>query len=85
VRDGRRLRAPDVTIGDGARPAGFPWRLPDIESETERGNGANLFVRPKGETPGVRLWLTLPPGRTLTEFDKETRERLKALGYLGPG
>jgi arylsulfatase A-like enzyme len=86
VHDGRRLRTADVAIGEDARhPPGLPWRLPDIESETERGNGANLFVPPKSGGAGVRLWLTLPPGRTLTEFDKETRERLKALGYLGPG
>jgi arylsulfatase A-like enzyme len=85
VRDGRRLRTTDVSMSEGGHPAALPWRLPDVESETERGNGANLFVRPKGEAPGVALWLTLPPGRTLTEFDKATRERLRALGYLGPG
>jgi hypothetical protein len=31
----------------------------------------------------VQVWLALSPGRKLMELDAETRERLKALGYLG--
>jgi hypothetical protein len=31
----------------------------------------------------VRLWLTLPPGRSIGELDEATRERLRALGYVG--
>jgi len=31
----------------------------------------------------VHLWLVMAPGRKVMDLDKETRERLKALGYLG--
>ncbi|HEX9185991.1 MAG TPA: sulfatase [Vicinamibacteria bacterium] len=86
TRDGRPLRPSDVAVGEGSfRPGSFPFRLPDIESETERDRGINLFAAPRGEAPGVRLWLALPPGRTVEELDPGTRERLKALGYVGPG
>ena len=30
------------------------------------------------------VWLALAPGHALVELDAATRERLKALGYLGP-
>ncbi len=33
----------------------------------------------------MRVWLTLPAGRTVKEMDPATRESLKALGYVGPG
>jgi hypothetical protein len=86
TRDGRPLRPSDVAVGEGSfRPEGFPFRLPDIESETERDRGINLFAAPRDEAPGVRLWLALPEGRKVEELDAETRERLKALGYVGPG
>ena len=86
TRDGRPLRPTDVAVGEGSfRPEGFPFRLPDIESETEHDRGINLFAAPRGEASGVRLWLALPPGQTVQEMDAETRERLKALGYVGPG
>jgi hypothetical protein len=86
TRDGRPLRPADVSVGEGSfRPGGFPFRLPDIESETESDRGINLFAAPRAETGGVRVWLALPPGRSIQELDPETRERLKALGYVGPG
>jgi len=76
----------DVAVGEGSfRPAELPFRLPDIESETEADRGINLFAAPRAESGGVRVWLALPPGRSLQELDPETRERLKALGYVGPG
>ncbi len=86
TRDGRALRRGDVAIGETAfLPELFPLRLPDIESETDRDRGLVLFKPPRDEVGGVRLWLRLPPGRTLQELDPATRERLKALGYVGPG
>ena len=33
----------------------------------------------------MRVWLALPAGQTIQEMDDATRERLKALGYVGPG
>ena len=86
TRDGRPLRPADVAVGAGSfRPEGFPFRLPDIESETDNDRGINLFTAPPAGALGVRVWLTLPPGRKVQEMDEATRERLKALGYVGPG
>jgi arylsulfatase A-like enzyme len=86
TRDGRPLRPLDVAVGEGSfRPGVFPFRLPDIESETERDSGINLFAAPRAAATGVRVWLALPPGRSIRELDPESRERLKALGYVGPG
>ncbi len=86
TRDGRPLRPLDVAIGEGGQhPEALPYRLPDIESETERDRGLRLFAAPASGSSPVRLWLTLPPGQSLGELDAATRERLRALGYVGPG
>jgi arylsulfatase A-like enzyme len=86
THDGRPLRPAEVAIGGTAwSPPELPFRLPDIESETDAGHGLVLFKAPPPALTGVRVWLTLPPGRTLQELDPATRERLKALGYVGPG
>jgi arylsulfatase A-like enzyme len=86
TRDGRPLRRGDVLVGGtGFAPDAFPFRLPDIESETDNDRGLELFKAPGGGKGGVLVWLTLPPGRSIKELDAATRERLKALGYVGPG
>ncbi len=86
TRDARPLHPGDVAFAEGGRPApAFPFRLPDIESEGEHERGLNLFAPPHGNPAGVQVWLALSPGHKLMELDAETRERLKALGYLGPG
>ena len=86
TRDGRPLRPLDMAIGEGGQhPEALPYRLPDIESETERDRGLRLFAPPVSATSPVRLWLILPPGQSLGELDAATRERLRALGYVGPG
>jgi arylsulfatase A-like enzyme len=86
TRDGRPLRASDVAVGETSlRPGAFPFRLPDVESETEAGRGLNLFAAPRAAASGVRVWLTMPAGHSLEELDPEARERLRALGYVGPG
>jgi hypothetical protein len=88
TRDGRPLQPKDVAIAEtGYAPAALPLKLPEIEtdSESETQRNDNVLVPPRVERPGLQLWLTLAPGRRVLEFDKETREKLKALGYLGPG
>jgi arylsulfatase A-like enzyme len=86
TRDGRPLRKGDLLVGGTAfAPDAFPFRLPDIESETDNDRGLELFTAPAAEKGGVRVWLALPPGRTVREMDPATRERLRALGYVGPG
>ena len=83
TRSRRPLRPSDVAIGQtGTHPEAVPLRLPELESEGHERLG-NIFAPPPPDRSGVQLWLTLPPGRSLLEFDPETRERLKALGYLG--
>jgi hypothetical protein len=87
LREGRPLRPADVAVGEGGHhPEALPYRLPDIESETERDRGLRLFAAPSASVAApVRLWLALPAGRSLGELDAATRERLRALGYVGPG
>ena len=87
LRDGRPLRAADVAVGEGGHhPEALPYRLPDIESETEQDRGLRLFAPPAPQAAApVRLWLALPAGRSIGELDAATRERLRALGYVGPG
>jgi hypothetical protein len=83
TRGGRPLRAADVAIAQpGTHPSAVPVRLPELESEGHERFG-NLFAPPPAGRGAIQLWLTLPPGRSLLEFDPETRERLKALGYVG--
>jgi arylsulfatase A-like enzyme len=85
-RDGRPLRPIEVAVGEGSmRPGAFPFQLPDIESETEADRGLNLFAAPRDAASGVRVWLSMPAGHSLEELDPEARERLRALGYVGPG
>ncbi len=81
TRDGRPLRAADVLIArEAVHPAGIPFLLPEIESESERVE--NIFTAPAADLSGVHVWLVLAPGRHVMELDAATRERLKALGYL---
>jgi arylsulfatase A-like enzyme len=87
TRDGRPLKPADVSIAEeGIHPDALPAKLPDIEpegeSEKERPD-ENVLAPPPADRPGVHLWLVLSPGRKVMDLDKETRERLKALGYLG--
>jgi arylsulfatase A-like enzyme len=83
TRGGRPLRPSDVAIAEpGTPPPAIPVRLPELESEAHERLG-NLFAPPPAVGGGIQVWLTLPPGRSLLEFDPETRERFKALGYLG--
>ena len=85
TRGSRPLEPERVAIAGSAwHPPSLPWPLPDDESEAEREGGLDLFAPPAGEARGVRVWLTLPEGQSLMELDEADRERLRALGYLGP-
>ncbi len=85
TRAGRPLEPDRVAIAGSAwHPPTLPWHLPDVESEAEREAGLDLFTPPPDETRGVRVWLTLPEGQSLMELSEADRERLRALGYLGP-
>jgi arylsulfatase A-like enzyme len=87
TRDGRPLKLGDVSIaGEGIHPSVFPVKLPDIEPQDasdEEKPDWNVLAAPPEARPGVHLWLVMSPGRKVMDLDKETRERLKALGYLG--
>ena len=88
TRGGKPLRAAEVWIAEEGRhpAAATSLKLPEVEpqgdDDKERLSG-NIFAAPKPEAPGLHLWLTLVPGRTLMNVDKETCERLRALGYIG--
>jgi len=57
-----------------------PFKLPEIETEKERAE--NIFAPPAEGKPGVHVWLTLDSGKRVMTMDKDTCERLKALGYI---
>jgi len=87
TRDGRPLKPADVSMAaEGIHPAAFPAKLPDIEPQDasdEEKPDWNVLSPPPADRPGVHLWLLMSPGRKVMDLDRETRERLKALGYLG--
>jgi hypothetical protein len=59
----------------------MPLPLPEIETEKERTE--DIFAPPPADRSGLHVWLTLVPGRQIMEaFDKASRERLCALGYI---
>jgi arylsulfatase A-like enzyme len=61
--------------GHASRPSA---RGPSIDE-----GAANLLAAPAGDPAGVALWLTARPGVKVLDLDDATRERLRALGYLG--
>jgi arylsulfatase A-like enzyme len=86
TRDGRPLKPSDVAIAQGGSPpSAVPFKLPEAESDgegDERPKG-NLFARPAGSAAGLQLWLAQSAGHRSVELDKETCEKMKALGYIG--
>ena len=88
TRDGRPLRPADVTMAEEAEhPPTVPFRLPEIEprGDTDDERFDNVFAPPRGNPPGLQLWLTMAPSVKVLPMDKETRERLCALGYINCG
>ncbi len=87
TRDGRPLDIGEVFIAEeGVHPSAMPFKLPEIEtsSESENARFENVLAPPGTNGRGVHLWLVAASGKRYLEMDEETRERLKALGYLGP-
>jgi hypothetical protein len=88
TRDGRPLRAADVAIAEEAEhPPGVPFRLPEVDprGDTDNERFDNVFAPPRGNPAGLQLWLTMQARRKVLAMDKETRERLCALGYINCG
>jgi arylsulfatase A-like enzyme len=82
TRSGRRLAPSDVRVAAAGRPArSLPFLVPNGE-ELASELGAP-FGPPSPATSGLSVWLVAPRnGRGVAEIDEETRESLKALGYL---
>jgi hypothetical protein len=88
TRDGRPLHAADVTIAEEAEhPPAVPFRLPEVDprGDTDEERFDNVFAPPRGNPAGLQLWLTMAASRKILAMDKETRERLCALGYINCG
>jgi arylsulfatase A-like enzyme len=82
TRDGKPLGPADIFIAqEGIHPPEVPFKLPEIESEKERAE--NIFAAPREGQPGIHIWLSVPKGMAAPPpMDKETCERMKALGYI---
>jgi arylsulfatase A-like enzyme len=82
TRAGRRLRPSEIRVAAvGKRARSIPFLVPNVEELAEQ--LAAPFGPPPSATSGVSVWLVAPPaGRGVAEIDPETRESLKALGYL---
>jgi hypothetical protein len=83
TRDGRGLRPADVALGrEGFPPPAVPFTLPQLETEGEHERQGDLFA-PAAGTRGLFVWLVLEQGKDVMTMDRETCERMKALGYIG--
>jgi len=82
TRRGRALLPSDVLIAQEAvHPPNVPFKLPEIETEKERVE--NIFAAPPSGRPGLHVWLAMSGGKKPPAMmDRETCERLKALGYI---
>jgi len=82
-RDGRALRPADIALGrDGFTPPAVPFTLPQLETERDDERHRDLFASAAGAR-GLFIWLVLERGLGVMTMDKETCERMKALGYVG--
>jgi len=80
-RDGRPLSPADVVMAEqGVHPSQVPFKLPEVESESERAD--NMLAAPATASPGVHVWLTLLPGTVKLDIDPQRQEELCALGYI---
>jgi arylsulfatase A-like enzyme len=61
TRAGRPLRKGDVTLGDGRTADTIPFRLPEVDTDSEAEPAtAGLFKPPASDTAGIHVWLVLP-------------------------
>jgi hypothetical protein len=75
TRGGRPLRPSEIRVaGEGSQARTVPFLVPDAEEL------ARPYGPPATAAPGVSVWLV--PSRGHAPLDAETRENLKALGYL---
>jgi arylsulfatase A-like enzyme len=76
-RDGRPLAPSEIRSGGEGSPAPrIPFLLPGVDDLRQP------FAPPRGAAPGVALWLVPARAGHADVLDQETRESLKALGYL---
>lgn len=82
ARGGRRLRPSEIRVAAAGSPArSVPYLVPDEERLAEEVPA--LLGPPPTTTSGVSIWLVAPhAGRGVAEIDQETRDGLKALGYV---
>jgi arylsulfatase A-like enzyme len=87
TRDGRPLRADEIWIArEAVHPPAVPATLPELEpvDEDQQRLSINVLEPPPFRRAGVHVWLQMVAGRSVMRpFDKETCERLRALGYVG--
>jgi hypothetical protein len=87
TRDGRPLRPDEVWIArEAVHPPAVPLTLPELEPVDEDKDrlSIDMLSAPPAGRAGVGIWLQMSAGRSVMQpFDKETCERLKALGYVG--
>ncbi|HET8645748.1 MAG TPA: sulfatase, partial [Vicinamibacteria bacterium] len=87
TRDGRPLGPDEVWIArEAVHPPAVPVLLPELEpvDEDKERLSINVLEAPPAGRPGVHVWLKMVAGRSVMRpFDKETCERLRALGYVG--
>jgi arylsulfatase A-like enzyme len=76
-RDGRPLPPSEIRSGGEGSPAPrIPFLLPGVDDLRQP------FGPPRAAAPGVALWLVPARAGRADVLDQETRESLKALGYL---
>jgi hypothetical protein len=79
TRGGRLLPASEIRVGAaGSRARRLPLLFPNEEELAEE--SSSPYGPPPPAAPGVSVWL-VGDGHVAT-LDRETRETLKALGYL---
>jgi hypothetical protein len=77
TRDGRPLRAAEIRSGGEGSPAQrVPFLFPGVDDLLQP------FAPPPPAASGVAIWLVAARSGHADVLDEETRESLKALGYL---